>query len=169
MFLGGESVPQTPVRDLYAVFRRPASPIDLAVRQLVTRDMYFELDDDETPPDIRSAFRAMGTPLYDDARLLVGTTESGVYAVPTTGDAICLGALPDGGGSCGQPGRHGVFVAFDSPSVGSPFRLYGMVGDDGGQLRVGGRVGAVEDVLGAEAGESAVEEAAETQRIVDEA
>jgi hypothetical protein len=30
-------------------------------------------------------------------------------------------------------------------------------------------VGAVEDVLGAEAGESAVEEAAETQRIVDEA
>jgi len=43
------------------------------VQQLLSRDMDFELDeeDDTTPAHIASAFRTqLGTPLYDDARLV---------------------------------------------------------------------------------------------------
>ncbi len=38
--------------------------------------------------------------------------------------------LSKGGGSCGEPGPHGLTIDFDDPSDGLPFRLYGLVGDD---------------------------------------
>lgn len=128
-----EGVPPTPVRELYAVFRRPALPNDLRVQQLARRDSPFSLIEPGIgmPPHIRSAFReGIGTPRYDDTRLIVGTTERGIYAVPTTSDSICLGSFPNGGSGCGQPGPHGVQVEWDEASGDSPFLLYGIVGDD---------------------------------------
>jgi hypothetical protein len=140
MFLGGDAEDKpTPVRELYSVFRRSATPSDLYVRQLARRDTHGGLIDEEpdTPPHIRSAFREqIGTPLYDDTRLIVGTTERGIYAMPTTADAICLGSFPDGGGGCGQPGPHGVKIGWDDASGDSPFLLYGIVGDDVSSVEV---------------------------------
>src|SRR5690349_11737697 len=103
-----EGVPPKPIRELYAVFRRPAGQNALYVQQLARRDPpggLGEEHDMSMRPHIRSAFsEGIGTPLSDDTRLTVGTTERGISAVPTTADSICLGAFPDGGTSCGQPG-----------------------------------------------------------------
>jgi hypothetical protein len=106
MFLGGDAAsPPTPVRELYAVFRRSARPSDLHVQQLARQDAYGGSDiGPDTPAHLQDAFRAqIGAPLYVETRLLVGTIERGIYAVPTTAEAICLGSFPDGGGNCGRP------------------------------------------------------------------
>jgi hypothetical protein len=112
-FLGGDAEsPPAPIRELNTVFRRSARPPDVFVRQLAKADGRGGLEQElDTPEQIRSAFSAqLGAPLYDDRRLIVGTAERGIYAVPTTAEAICLGLFPNGGGSCGLPGPHGVLL-----------------------------------------------------------
>ena len=132
MILGGDADRPKPVRELYAVFRRSARPSDLYVQRFARRDAPGDLPEEaDIPADMRSALsEQIGTPLYDDTRLIVGTTERGIYAVPTTADAICLGSFPVGGNGCGQPGPLGVEVEWDEADGDSPFALYGIVGDD---------------------------------------
>jgi hypothetical protein len=141
MFLRGDAEP-TPVRELYAVFRRSAQPSDLFVQQLARRDAPSDLSDEDLRlPHIQSVRELLGTPLYDDTRLIVGTTERGIYAIPTTAEAVCFGSFPDGGSGCGQPGPHGVRIEWDDPDDGSSFLLYGIVGDEVESVEalVGGR------------------------------
>ena len=117
----------------------PFCPSDLRVQLLARRDAYGGLEEEpDMPAKTRSAFRdQLGAPLYDRTRLLVGTARRGIYALPTTAEAICLGSFPDGGGSVGLPGPHGLRVAFDDDAnEASPFRLYGIVGDDVASVEV---------------------------------
>jgi hypothetical protein len=105
-----------PVRDLYGIFRRRATAADIAVAAVARDDGY---EDDE-----------LGRPLYDQTRLLFGTRTQGVYALPTSTDAVCVSNFPNGGAGCGEPGPHGLTVDFDEASGQTPFVLYGLVGDD---------------------------------------
>ena len=51
LFIGRDAEgPSTPIRQLYGVFRRPANGTDLYVQQLLSRDMDFELDEEDEPP-----------------------------------------------------------------------------------------------------------------------
>lgn len=141
VFLGGHAEP-TPVRELYAVFRRSAQPSDTFVQQLARRDAACDPADEQfLGPVFRLSREHLGIPVYDDTRLIMGTTERGIYALPTTAEAVCLGSFPDGGGSCGPPGPHGVCINWEGPDDGSPFRLYGIVGDEVSSIeaRVDGR------------------------------
>jgi hypothetical protein len=122
---GGESHQPKPVRDLYAVFRRAPQTRDLRTQEIARADAYGDsLDDGST------GTAPLGTPVYSETRLVSGTLNHGVYALPTTTQAVCTGALPNGGGSCGEPGPHGLTVAFDDPGHGLPLRLYGLIGDE---------------------------------------
>ena len=139
VFLGGDAEDRRrPIRELYAVFRRPARPGDLYAQEHARGDQHGFLGEEaDIPPHMRSVFeQQIGAPLYDETRLIVGTTERGIYALPTTADAICLGAFPNGGGGCGQPGPHGVQVEWDEASADSPFVLYGIIGDDVSSVEV---------------------------------
>jgi len=146
MFLGGRTAsPPTPVRELYAVSRRSARTSDLYVQELARREAYGGREaEPDTPAHIGAALHEqIGAPLYEETRLLVGTIERGIYAVPSTAETICLGSFPDGGGSCGRPTRHGVRVDYEAADDDSSLLVYGIVGDDvesvevvvGGQMR----------------------------------
>lgn len=120
------NLPTTP-REVYAVFRRPPRSSDVAMQKLARAD---GLLDSVGGPG--RAVASLGRPLYADTRLIVGTVGDGVYALPTTTGAVCVGAVPNGGNGCTGTGGgpHGLSVDYDAPSDGRPFRLYGLVGDD---------------------------------------
>ena len=124
--------PPRPPRELYAVFRRPPRSSDLEAQQRARDDA---LLDTVGAPDALGA--SIGGPLYEDARLVLGSGSRGIYALPTTRGAVCVGAFPDGGAGCGTPGPHGLSVEYDD-SLG--LRLYGLVADDvrGVDVVVGG-------------------------------
>jgi hypothetical protein len=120
------SLPTTP-QEVYAVFRRPPRSSDVAMQKLARAD---GLLDSVGGPGLAGA--SLGRPLYADTRLIVGSVGDGVYALPTTTGAVCVGAVPNGGSGCTGTGGgpHGLSVDYDAPSDGRPFRLYGLVGDD---------------------------------------
>lgn len=128
IFLGGDEISGSAqprrAQDLYAVFRRTPQSVDLRVRQTATVDMFVgNLGDDPTES-------VLGEPIYADTRLVSGAPGNGLYAYPTTKDAVCVGHMPNGGGGCGEPGPHGLTVGYDDPANGGPLVLYGLVGDD---------------------------------------
>jgi hypothetical protein len=128
IFLGGGeisgSAQPTPPRDLYAVFRRASNGEDLLVRETARDDSFADsFGNDPTES-------ALGEPMYGETRLVSGTPGNGLYAYPTTKDAVCVGHMPNGGGACGDPGPHALTVGYDEPADGEPFVAYGLVGDD---------------------------------------
>jgi len=133
--------PPTPVSELYAVFRRSALASDLQAIKHARWGLEPHLQlEGHVPADVLAAFREeLGAPLYDQTRLIAGTIERGIYAVPTTTEAICLGAFPLGGSGCERPTRHGLCIEYDVADDDSSFLLYGIVGDD---------VSSVEAVVG---------------------
>jgi hypothetical protein len=126
-FVKTDGSPPPTAQELYGVFRRPPWSSDVAAQQLARADA---LLDSVGEPGLAGA--SLGRPLYADTRLIVGNVGDGVYALPTTSGAGCVGAVPNGGGGCGGPvqGLHGLSVEYDAPSGGLPLRLYGLVGDD---------------------------------------
>jgi hypothetical protein len=142
----GEGSP-TPISALYAVFRRSALASDLHVQELARSDLDDGLEvERHVPADVLAAFQEqLGAPVYDQTRLVVGTIERGIYAVPTTAEAICVGSFPLGGSGCVRPTRHGVCVDYDAADDDSSFLLYGIVGDD---------VASVEAVVGGQTREA---------------
>lgn len=142
----GEGSP-TPIPKLYAVFRRSALASDLHVQELARSDLDVGPEvERHVPADFLAALQEqIGAPLYDQTRLVVGTIERGIYAVPTTAEAICLGSFPYGGSGCERPTRHGVCVEYDAADDDSSFLLYGIVGDD---------VASVEAVVGGQTREA---------------
>ena len=120
--IGGQT--STPsVRDLYPVFRRETKTTDVQVQKFAKNDGDLLLR-----PGVGDS--RVGEPIYKETRLIYGTPDRGVYAVPTTGQAICLGHFPNGGAGCSSPGPHGVTMDWEDASNGAPWILYGMAGDD---------------------------------------
>ena len=105
--------------DLYEVFRRAPQENDTRAREVAKANGIFRRPD-LVPSD----------PVYEDARLVAGTTSDGVYALPTTGQEICIGRFPNGGSGCQTPGPHGITIGFDDAEDGSSIFLYGLIGDD---------------------------------------
>jgi hypothetical protein len=140
----GEASP-TPISELYAVFRRPALTSDLHVREVARSDLDVD-PEGHVPADVLAVYQeGIGAPVYNQTRLVVGTIERGIYAVPTTAEAICVGAFPLGGCGCERPTGHGVCVHYDAAEDDSSFLLYGIVGDD---------VASVEAVVGGQTREA---------------
>ncbi len=116
---GDDATSDTSPRDLYEVFRRPPQENDTQAREVVKSEGVFRRPD-LVPSD----------PIYEDTRLVAGTTSNGVYALPTTGQEICVGRFPNGGSGCQTPGPHGITIGYDDAEDGSSIFLYGLVGDD---------------------------------------
>ena len=116
-----------PPRELYAVFRRPPRADDLEAQQRARDDALLDSVGDHRAS---GATASIGRPLYDDTRLVLGNVGRGVYALPTTKGAVCVGAFPNGGGGCATLGPHGLSVDYDDAADGLPFRLYGLVADE---------------------------------------
>jgi hypothetical protein len=121
--ISGSAEPTSP-QDLYAVFRRASNGEDLRVRETATEDSFVDSAGNDPTES------ALGEAMYGETRLVSGTPGNGLYAYPTTKDAVCVGHMPNGGGACGDPGPHGLTVGYDEPADGEPFITYGLVGDD---------------------------------------
>jgi len=113
---------QRPAQDLYAAFRRTPRADDREAAAIARADAYVDPTDPTDDP--------LGEPIYSETRLVSGTSRHGLYALPTNKGAVCTGVIPGGGGGCGDPGPHGLTVGYDDPADGSPFNVYGLVGDD---------------------------------------
>jgi hypothetical protein len=118
------SAPKAP-HEVYRVFRRASLASDVRVGKRARADALLDLG-----PAHTGARASLGSPVYGDTRLVLGTTDDGVYALPTTSDGVCVSAFPDGGGGCTGTvsGLHGLTVDYDGSSHG--LRIYGLVGDD---------------------------------------
>ena len=124
IFWVGTNAAPPPPHELYAVFRRAPRSSDVEVRERARGDAFLGSVGDHS---VEGA--SLGTPMYDNTRLVFGGIRDGVYALPTTNGAVCLSAFPNGGGGCGLPGPRGLSIGYDDAIDGQPFRLYGLVGD----------------------------------------
>ena len=114
VFDGGKSPSPESV---YGVFRRPANEDDRAAAQTARSS---------------GVLTGLGGPEpdYSKGRLMEGTPQTGIFAVPMPDDTVCIAQLPEGGGGCGSVSAHGLTADYDEGYGGDPFRMYGLAGDE---------------------------------------
>jgi hypothetical protein len=127
-----------PVRELYAVFRRPRNDADRRAGELAARwgalDFGVEMEGRGSPPGAAVDVwhdALPGAVLHEEGRLLLaglGGEEDMLYAAPTRNDHVAYALLPNGGGGCGAPGPDGLQLGWTQTERGD-LVIHGLVAD----------------------------------------
>jgi hypothetical protein len=137
-FAYGSEVERRPVKELYAVFRRPRNVADRAAGEVAARQGALDLGDFEpdrprpsgiSDDDWRRA--QLGNVVKSEGRLLLaglGGDADMLYAAPTDNDAVAHALLPNGGGGCSHPGPDGIELGWHQDEAGD-LVVFGLVGD----------------------------------------